>query len=74
MKLTNKQGKALELAFNSGLVRNMEPQEYNEYLQLLLSLSLQTTRANNGDQFVKEFVNAALSDQVPPVVKQTVQH
>jgi len=70
MKATKKQLKMLEIVFNDKTVRNMKPDEYNEYLQMLLTLSLSTVRANKGAQFCKEFIEAGLNSQEDQVIVQ----
>jgi len=74
MRITSKQAKALELSFNSGIVRNMGKQEYKEYMQLLFNLSMTTVRAEEGDQFIADFINAALSSELPYKVEQIKTH
>jgi len=75
MKATSKQLKMLEIVFNHKTVRSMKPDEYNDYLQMLLTLSLATVHANRGTEFTVDFVEAGLNckeDQV--VVKQFKPH
>jgi len=75
MNATKKQLKMLEMVFNHSSVQKMKPDEYNDYLQMLLTLSLATVRANKGAQFCKEFIEAGLNSQeVQVVVKQVRQH
>jgi len=70
MKATRKQLKMLEIVFNHKSVQNMKPDEYNDYLQMLLTLSLSTVRANKGAQFCQEFIEAGLNSQEDQVVAQ----
>ena len=75
METTKKQMKMLEVAFNSKEVKEMKTDEYNDYLQMLLTLSLSTVIATKGSIFAAEFVQAGLNskeDQV--VVQQLKQH
>tara|TARA_R110000850_G_C9586085_1_gene426852 strand:+ start:50 stop:277 length:228 start_codon:yes stop_codon:yes gene_type:complete len=75
MKATKKQLKMLEIVFNHKSVQNMAKDEYNDYLQMLLTLSLATVQANKGTEFCVEFVEAGLNskeDQV--IVKQHKTH
>lgn len=74
MKSTPKINKALDIAFNGGVVRNMTPEEYGIYIQQLMILSLSTVRANKGDKFVEEFVSAALITPVLFETKQVANH
>lgn len=75
MKATNKQLKMLEIVFNHKSVQSMKPEEYNEYLQMLLTLSLSTVRANKGAKFCQEFIEAGLNSQEDQVVvKQYKTH
>jgi len=73
MKATKKQLKMLEIVFNDKTVRNMNPDEYNEYLQMILTLSLCTVKANKGVQFCKEFIEAGLNDQQDQVIATQVK-
>ena len=68
MNATNKQLKMLETVFNDEIVREMEVEEYNDYLQMLLALSLATVQANKGTQFCVEFVEAGLNSQEDQVI------
>jgi len=75
MKATTKQLKMLEIVFNHKKVQSMGADEYNEYLQMLLTLSLATVRANKGAQFCQEFIEAGLNSQGDqPIVKQCKPH
>lgn len=74
MKMTKKQGKALELAFNNESIRTMKPDEYKIHMQTVLALSLQTVRANHGDEFVAAFVDIALSKPVDFIAQQQKVH
>lgn len=75
MKATSKQLKMLEIVFNHKSVQSMKTEEYNEYLQMLLTLSLSTVRANKGAQFCQEFIEAGLNSQEDQVVvKQYKAH
>ena len=75
MKATKKQLKMLELVFNHKSVQNMKPEEYNDYLQMLLTLSLATVQANKGTEFTVDFVEAGLNSQEDQViVKQAKAH
>jgi len=73
MNATKKQLKMLEIVFNDKNVRSMKPDEYNEYLQMLLTLSLATVQANKGTQFCAEFVEAGLNSQEDQVVVTQVR-
>ena len=73
MQATKKQLKMLEIVFNDKTVRNMKPKEYNDYLQMLLTLSLATVQANKGTQFCVEFVEAGLNSQEDQVVVQQMK-
>jgi len=73
-KVTKKHSKALKLAFDSGIVRNMKPDEYDDYIQMLMALSMSTIRASKGDKFVSGFVSAALSTPLDMQTKQIKQH
>lgn len=73
MKATKRQLKMLETVFNDKTVRNMKPDEYDNYLQMLLTLSLCTVKANKGAQFCKEFVEAGLNDQQDQVIVTQVR-
>lgn len=75
MDMTKKQSKALSLAFDSGIVKNMEVDEYLVYIQYLLSLSLATMIENKGHNFTAEFVEAGLNETGPLVfAKQVKSH
>jgi len=75
MKATKKQLDMLEIVFNHESVQSMKPEEYNDYLQMLLTLSLSTVQANKGTQFCVEFVEAGLNSQEDQViVKQHKSH
>lgn len=73
MKLTKKQSKSLEKAFNDKGVQNMKPEEYDSYIQQIACLSLSTMIANKGAQFTKEFVEAALNNTEPTAIVQQVR-
>lgn len=72
-QITNKIKKMLEIVFNDGTVRSMEKEEYNDYLQMLLTLSMATVQANKGTQFCTEFVEAGLNSQEVQVIAQQVK-
>lgn len=71
MKITDKQGGALEAAFNNKHMRSMKKDEYEECLRLLFSLSLTVVRANHGDIFVKGMIDAAFKRAIKIEVIQT---
>ena len=73
MKATRKQLKMLEMVFNHKTVQGMKAEEYNDYLQMILTLSLSTVRANKGAQFCKEFIEAGLNSQGDLVVASQVK-
>lgn len=65
----------LKNTFDSKDVKEMSTDEYNDYVQMLLTLSLSTVIATKGHIFAAEFVQAGLNsteDQV--VVQQVKQH
>ena len=75
MNATDNQLKMLEIVFNHKAVQAMKPDEYNDYLQMILTLSLSTVRANKGSEFCKEFIEAGLNSQEDQViVKQYTSH
>jgi len=74
MKTTENQGKALEMAFYSSVVRNMKPNEYNEYISQIFALSLMAMRKIHGEEYVAGFVVEALENPIGYVVEQVQQH
>ena len=58
----------VEIVFNEKKVRNMKTDEYNDYLQMILTLTLSTVRENKGAQCCKEFIEAGLNSQEDQVI------
>lgn len=62
---------ALVNTFNSMLVRGLSDAEYKEYIQTCATLTITTLISNEGHQFVKGFVEAALnSPETTPVLRR----
>ncbi len=73
MKMTAKQVKALERTFNHKTVQNMKTEEYRGYIEQICALSLSTIIANEGIDFAKGFVEAALNNTEPVAIAQQLK-
>ena len=74
MKVTEKQEKMLDTAFDSKDVKEMSTDEYNEYVQFLLTISLSTIISRKGHAFAAEFVRAGLNSPENQIIAQQVKH